>query len=160
MLADRRLLSFRAGSACRNQTRNPKVVKTFGVSSMRLLASPSAASWKHNARNQCTACADGEFAGSGPAAVDGVFCSRDFMYSSYCAVPGRGGASGGNPPAQAGIRSAMPPARKELIEPQPPRQGAISMSTIRTGTRRVTSMAQDRLLHCGQYNRIIIGGDC
>src|SRR3954465_14384654 len=43
------------------------------------------------------------------------------MNSSYCAVPGRGGASAGNPPAHCGTKSPKPAASFSLMLPQPPR---------------------------------------
>jgi len=45
--------------------------------------------------------------------------SRSCMNSSYFAVPGRGGASDGRPPAHAGMESAMPADIFSLIVPQP-----------------------------------------
>ena len=45
--------------------------------------------------------------------------SRSLMYSSYFAVPGRGGAAAGMPPAHAGMASLTPAARLELMVPQP-----------------------------------------
>ena len=41
------------------------------------------------------------------------------MYSSYFAVPGRGGASAGMPPAHAGMASLMPAASFALMVPHP-----------------------------------------
>ena len=58
---------------------------------------------------------------SSPRSAAGIrrLRSRSFMYSSYLAVPGRGGASEGRPPAQAGMMSAVPPASFSLIVPHP-----------------------------------------
>src|SRR5260370_42381033 len=46
------------------------------------------------------------------------FLSRSFMNSSYLAVPGRGGASAGKPPAHCGIASLIPAASFSLMVPQ------------------------------------------
>src|SRR5688500_1546586 len=43
------------------------------------------------------------------------------MYSSYFAVPGRGGASAGRPPTAAGMASLAPAASLSLLVPQPAR---------------------------------------
>jgi len=41
------------------------------------------------------------------------------MYSSYFAVPGRGGASAGMPPIHAGMASLTPAETFSLMVPQP-----------------------------------------
>jgi hypothetical protein len=46
------------------------------------------------------------------------FLSLSLMNSSYLAVPGRGGASAGRPPAQCGIASLIPAASFSLMVPQ------------------------------------------
>src|SRR5947208_6352096 len=56
------------------------------------------------------------------------------MYSSYFAVPGRGGASAGMPPIAAGMASLIPPASFSLIVPQPltpqPARATVTIVTI------------------------------
>src|SRR5437879_11502793 len=56
------------------------------------------------------------------------------MYSSYFAVPGRGGASAGIPPIAAGIESLTPAASFSLIVPQPakpqPARATVTIVTI------------------------------
>jgi hypothetical protein len=62
------------------------------------------------------------------------FRSRSRMYSSYFAVPGRGGASAGIPPIAAGIASLTPAAIFSLIDPQPlrpqPARATVTMARI------------------------------
>ena len=56
------------------------------------------------------------------------------MYSSYFAVPGRGGASAGIPPIAAGMASLTPAAIFSLIVPQPltpqPARATVRIVTI------------------------------
>src|SRR6266853_5657252 len=58
---------------------------------------------------------------SSPRSDAGIsrFRSRSFMNSSYLAVPGRGGASAGRPPAHAGMASLTPAASFSLMVPHP-----------------------------------------
>jgi hypothetical protein len=59
------------------------------------------------------------------------FLSRSFMNSSYLAVPGRGGASAGKPPAHCGMYSPIPSASFALIVPHPLKaKPAIKIATI------------------------------
>src|ERR1700676_356467 len=59
------------------------------------------------------------------------FLSRSLMNSSYFAVPGRGGASGGRPPAHCGMYSPNPSASFALIVPHPlTAKPAIKIATI------------------------------
>jgi hypothetical protein len=65
-------------------------------------------------------CADGAGLASPLRSAAGIrrCFSRSLMYSSYFAVPGRGGASAGMPPAHAGMASLTPAARLALTVPQ------------------------------------------
>src|ERR1700730_14560092 len=64
------------------------------------------------------------------------FLSRSFMNSSYLAVPGRGGASAGKPPAHCGIASEIPAASFSLMVPQALRAYADSVTAKRTASWR------------------------
>ncbi len=68
------------------------------------------------------------------AAGSSRFLSRSLMNASYSAVPGRGGASRGKPPAHCGIASLTPAASFSLMVPQPPSPHAGSV-TARTMAR-------------------------
>src|SRR5882757_1217919 len=57
------------------------------------------------------------------------------MNSSYFALPGRGGASAGSPPAQCGRVSLMPAARFALMAPQPPKLQVNSARPMRVRRR-------------------------
>jgi hypothetical protein len=59
------------------------------------------------------------------------FLSRSLMNSSYFAVPGRGGASAGKPPAHCGIASVNPAASFSLMVPQAAAPHAISITATR-----------------------------
>ena len=60
------------------------------------------------------------------------------MNSSYFAVPGRGGASAGMPPAQCGIASLTPAASFSLMVPQPLSPDAEQRSSEDDGKLAVT----------------------
>src|SRR5436190_569098 len=66
------------------------------------------------------------------------FRSRSCMNSSYLAVPGRGGASGGRPPAQWGRVSVIPVASFSLMLLHPP--------SALAGSATATMMARWRML--------------
>src|SRR4051794_32587766 len=57
------------------------------------------------------------------------------MNSSYFALPGRGGASAGRPPAQCGRVSLMPAPRWAFMVPQPPKPQANSARPTRAKRR-------------------------
>src|SRR4051794_4824412 len=52
------------------------------------------------------------------------------MNRSYSALPGRGGAPAGRPPAHCGITSPMPAPTFSLIDEQPDRAGAAKASAV------------------------------
>src|SRR5258706_2009274 len=60
------------------------------------------------------------------------------MNSSYLAVPGRGGASGGRPPVHCGRVSVIPAASLSLMLPQPP--------SVHAGSPTAAMMARWRML--------------
>src|ERR1700681_1854530 len=66
------------------------------------------------------------------------FLSRSRMNSSYFAVPGRGGASAGRPPAHCGIASVIPAASFSLMLLHPPKPHA--------GSATATMVARWRML--------------
>jgi hypothetical protein len=73
------------------------------------------------------------FAGAGSRR----FRSRSFMNSSYFAVPGRGGASAGKPPAHWGIISPNPAASFSLMAPHALRPHARGATASRMARWRV-----------------------
>src|SRR5882757_4714385 len=66
------------------------------------------------------------------------FRSRSRMNSSYFAVPARGGASAGKPPAQCGRVSVIPDASLSLMLLHPP--------SAHAGSATATMMARWRML--------------
>src|SRR6266568_3026768 len=70
-------------------------------------------------------------------------CALPILNSSYFAVPGRGGASAGKPPAHDGISSPNPAARFSLMVPQAPR------SQARSATARTIAKWRVRIGICG-----------
>lgn len=68
--------------------------------------------------------------------------SRCFIISSYFAVPGRGGASAGRPPAHFGIRSPIPADRCELMLPHPAKLHATSEAQNTRESRRMRKIME------------------
>src|SRR5260370_40093012 len=86
------------------------------------------------------------------------FRSRSFMNSSYFAVPGRGGASAGRPPAHAGMASLTPPESFSLIVPHPLKAPPASESAmiVAIWRGRIGSSREVLLLPCAAVGS---GGD-